>query len=306
MSVLGPTRGAIVSAIVAAGCSRPADHSSVPAPRSPPAPPADATPALATSDASVPIDACADRKMASQRGDYPVPAAAEIKVEPPNSGWFFDGQAWHHILAACDLRDRVVMLDDRTYDTTSGGSMWIWSRRDGSAAKFGVDETAAHTGHRTSTAKTAPVDDRVVDFMPDATMFHGYVGPTYATRVGCRTGGDADRDVVEYLVACSTRQHFAEIDVRAPPPCSSFPDGIGWPLSIALTDAKDARSVASGSLATISADRSTWTYRFGTGDDRVELELRVGARHGGELRLAKGKPEPCVMIFNDDRRTPEP
>jgi hypothetical protein len=257
--------------VLAAGCSQPAD----------------AEPAVR--DASVPIDACVDHRWASQRGDYPVPTAAETGV---TGGWFVDGGRSHHILAACDLRDRVVMLDD--------DSMWIWSRQSGSAAAFAVEESD-HTGHRTITAKKAPPDDRVVDFEPDATTFHGRVGRTYPTMVDCRTGDD-DRNVVEYLVACSTRQHFAEIDVLAPPPCSSFPDGVGWPLSIALIDANDARTVAHGSLATISADRSTWTYRFGTGDARVELELRVGSSHGGELRRANARPEPCVMIFSDHRR----
>lgn len=237
--------------------------------------------------------------MPSARSDYPVPSAAELAAEPANSGWFFDGKGWQHILAACDLRDRVVMLDDKT-EGPSGGSMWIWSRRDGSARRFAVDETLGHTGHSTSTAKSAPAEDRVVDFIRDATMFHGRVGPTYPTMVDCRTGGEQS---VEYLVACSTKQHFAEIDSPMPPACTTFPDGIGWPLSITLTDARDTRTTMLGSLATISADRATWTYRFASG---VELELRVGPSHGGVLRFASKVAEPCVMIFSDHRRVPVP
>jgi hypothetical protein len=239
--------------------------------------------------------------MASNRDDYPVPTAIELRTTPPSSGWFFDGRAWQHVVAACDLRDRVVMLDDKTYGP-GGGSMWIWSRRDGSARKVAIDETQGHAGHTTSTAKTAPIEDRVVDFMRDVTMFHGRVGRTYSTMVDCRAGDD---QAVEYLVGCSTKQHFAEIDARSPPMCTTFPDGIGWPLSITVTDANDNRTITLGSLATISADRTTWTYSFGTGDDRVELVLRVGKTHGGELRFAK-QSESCVMIFNDHRRTSEP
>jgi hypothetical protein len=238
----------------------------------------------------------------NSRDDYPVPAASELQTEPASSGWFFDGKAWRHILAACDLRDRVVMLDDKA-DGTGGGAMWIWSRPNGTSNQFKVDEAERHTGHWTSTAKTAPREDRVVDFTPDATMFHGRVGRTYSAMVDCRAG---DHEAVEYLVACSTSQHFAEIDALLPPACSTFPGGIGWPLSLTLVDTSDARATTPGSLATVSADRTTWTYRFGSGDDRVELVLHVGPTHGGELRLPKQKPESCVMIFSDHRRAPAP
>jgi hypothetical protein len=235
------------------------------------------------------IDACVTPRT-TERDDYPVPS--------DGGGWFFDGRTWRSIRGACDLRDRVVMVDDKT-DGPSGGSMWVWNRRDGSASTFRVDETLGHTGHSTSTSNSAPADDRVVDFIRDGTMFHGRVGRSYPTLVDCRTGDD---QAAEYLVACSTRQHFVEIDTHAPPACTSFPDGIGWPLSIAVTDAKDARTLAPAQLVTISADRTAWTYR--SDDGRIELELRAGAKHGGEVRFAKQKPEPCVMMFSDHRRTP--
>ncbi|HEV7555910.1 MAG TPA: hypothetical protein VGO00_10665, partial [Kofleriaceae bacterium] len=118
--------------ISVASCSR-----SVPPPEQPVVPPkptpdaAVDAPAVAIVDASPPIDACSDNKIVSDRADYPVPTSAELESEPPSSGWFFDGRAWQHVIAACDLRDRVVMLDDHT-GGPAGGSMWIWNRRDGS------------------------------------------------------------------------------------------------------------------------------------------------------------------------------
>jgi hypothetical protein len=238
---------------------------------------ADAPVAIATPDAG-----CARRAMGNSRRDFPAPTVADGAT----GGWFTDGHKTYQITSTCDLRDRVAMVSD---------DLWVWQRADGSSKHYKIDEELGHMGHSTVVAKAAPAEDHVLDSIIEgpSIFIETRLGPSYAKLVTCRYAGEG----VDALIACSTKQHYAEIDVLEPAECATYPGGIGWPLSLTLWDSKDAKVTSPGALAAV--DGGTWTYRFGD----VSLVLHTGDTQTAELHVGD-RSEPCTMIHADHRRVP--
>lgn len=273
---------ALVLVVVLSGCEehRPVAAAAAPVAAVPVAPVA--------SDASV-VDAC----VASA---YPAPTDAELHDRQRSQhGWFHGGDRERAIEAACDLPDRVVMLE-----ATKPATLWIYQRGDGSAKSYRIDWQSASHGHQTSTTSQAPSGNQFLDVILEGPALHvmAAIGESAAT-TACRFAGGGAA-IADPLIACSTRHGFAKIDALPDKPCSGHADGIGWPLELTWWTGTGSKTLE-GNLDTIEPDRSGFTYRFGTGKDTTELTLRPGD-HTGSVWFADGHREDCAMIFTDVRR----
>jgi hypothetical protein len=253
------------------------------------APPQPSTvPSDAASAPAVP-DACA-------RPSYPVPTDVELHdASRTQHGWFHPGDREHAIEAACDLPDRVVMIE-----SGKPSVLWIWTRADGSATSYKIDWQNTRDGHTISTSREAPDGNQVFDAIDDGPSLRLMTSiGSAAPGIACRFAGGGEA-IADPLIACSTRHGFAKIDALPPRACATYPDGVGWPLALTWWSSKGPRTLA-GTLDSISSDRGTFTYRFGTGKDTIDLALRPG-EHGGNLWFADGHHEACTMIYTDRRR----
>ncbi len=244
-------------------------------------------------DAGVPaveIDACGP-------ANYPVPTDAELHdTTRTQHGWFHGADREHPIEAACDLPDRVVMLEP----TTPRGSLLIWDRGDGAATPYKIEWASSAMGHTRYTASEAPEGNQQFNVVTEGPPLRIMTAIGDEKTVACRFAGGGDA-IADPLIACSTRKGFAKIDAPPAKPCASYPDGIGWPLTLTWWDKHGMRSVT-GSLDSISADRAKWTYRFGKGKDTIELDLDA-AGHSASVWFADGHRETCAMLYTDQRRS---